>query len=280
MEPQIFPKISGDVIASRDVEWISAEKGKGRVHWARLGRDGEIAKELTLPLQNAVDCKSVVATGDGGSVWFGLEWNFQAECRMLLSALDANGNTLWSHPYGQWREFSELEWLASARLPDNRLVALCRIEGVLALQAFTASGEPAWKVPMGQHFGQTLGVVGQQLLVATSPNEDGRDLAVEAFDFEGKALWSFRPGFASVTRVGKIVDAGEETVLVGGLKQGERWRGFAGVFRGRGDGWRVRVLEVMPDLGLQDAMWRDGQLWVGGELTRDYETDVFWGRLK
>lgn len=280
MEPQIFPRLNGDVVLCRDVRWTGPDSGLGTPHWTRLQPDGQVAAQGSVAGTLAHECHAVVATGDGRCVWFGLEWNAEALRRMILSGLDANGRTLWSEPFGGWREFVEQEWLSATRLPDGHLAALARVDGHLELQTFTPVGKPGWKLDFGERFGHTLGVAGQHLLVISSREERSASLEVEAVDLDGVPVWTSDLALPGPARAARIVDAGDEILVVGGVEKDQHWRGFAGAFRGEGKSWGFRLLEVGPDLGLQDAFWRSGELWVGGELTRDYVTDVFWGRLK
>lgn len=280
MEPQILPRLSGDVVLCRDVRWTGPDTGLGTPHWTRLQPDGQVAAQGSVAGEPARECQAVVATGEGRSVWFGLEWNSEEQRRMMLSALDAEGRTLWSQPFGPWRDFVEQQWLGATRLPDGNLAALARVDGHLILQTFTAAGKPSWKLPFGERFGHTLGVAGQHLLVITSAEERAAILDVEAVGLDGVPVWSADlelPGAASAT---KLVDAGDETVVVGGVENDRRWTGFVGAFRSQGKDWAFRLLRLGPEAGLQDACWLDGRLWVGGELTRDYVTDVFWGQWK
>lgn len=286
MEPQIFPHVSGDTVMCRDFLWPDQDRGVMLARWARLDARGEIAAARTLPSDTAVDCQVLLAGQEvrgveaGPDFWLGVEWNAEAQRRMLVACMTRAGELAWKQPYGEWTEFTDLEWLGAARLSQAEFVALGKADDQVFLQAFGSGGRPTWKVPLGARQGHAVGVAGGRVYLATSSDEQRHDLTLHSFSLDGQLLTTRELPVSAPVIVSRILSGDGTVVLVGGQAIGSEWRGFIADLGSDGQGWRTRQLKVGATHGLDDALWLDGALWVGGEVTRDHETDVFWGRLK
>jgi hypothetical protein len=280
MEPQIFPRVSGPIVLCRDFAWPDPLAGTMLTHWFRLGQDGRIEGHQVPELSaTSVDGQAVVANEQGECLWFGLQWNDQGRRRMLLSALDRHGKVRWSRPYGEWTEFIDLAWIGAESLPNGNFVALGKVEDSLWLQAFDTQGRALWKVDLGDLYGHAVGVSNQQILVATSTDDSRQDLTIQAYALDGSRLDDREvEALSGPFSVHQILAAGADTVVLGAIKQAGQLRGFASKLGA--DGWRPTLLRLDVPNSLSRGVWSQGALWVGGEVTRDYVSDVFWGRLK
>jgi hypothetical protein len=280
MQPQIFPRVSGPIVMCRDFVWHDQHRGTMLTRWSRLGADGGIQSARTLPRDTEVDCQVVLSAENGQSFWLGVEWNAEGQRRMLVASISPAGQLSWSKPYGDWNEFTDLSWIGAERLGNGEFVALGKTDDQLFLQAFRPDGNQTWKIPVGSGRGHAVGVANGQITLATSTSDQRLDLTLQTFSMSGEPLWTRQLPVPAPVLVSKILAAGEETLLLGGWSAGGDWRGFVGTVGSDGQGWQTRQIKVNASHGFDDALWVDGALWVGGEVTRDYETDVFWGRLK
>jgi len=266
LEPQIFPLLSGNQV-------MCLSPGQG-AEWFRLSTQGKIEAHQTLRRPQGLRVEQIAASA-GDCLWVGREFTRKGQQRRVIGQLDQQGRESWSSLLQPWSA-TGAACLALAR--DGRRCALLLEDPEKCLvQALQLPSRQLFRLhEPGQP--QTLAwVSGQLWLAGKMPN----GLVLSAYDQAGKRIWRRQVPRSADFQVSQILATGRGAVLVGSRQDAVGAHGL--------------VLEVDPhgselwrwtpacdrDLLLKAArLDAAGQLWVGGEIVEDYETDVFWGRPK
>lgn len=266
LEPQIFPLLSG-------VQVMCLAPGQG-ARWFRLGGQGKILAQQTLHRPHGLHVEQMAASAES-CLWVGREFTRKGQQRRTIGLLNREGQETWSSPLTGWSGHG-YPCLALAR--DGQRYALlsdrdvkCEVECLRlpSKQLFRLSqpGRP-----------QALAWVKGELWLA---NKSKNRLLVEAHNAAGKRIWQKALANSADFQIAQILANPQGVTLVGSRQDAVGAQGLIVQLDGRGTELSRWTPSFDRDLLIKAAcLDATGQLWVGGEVVEDYETDVFWGRPK
>lgn len=266
LEPQIFPLLSRSQVVC-----LAPRQG---ARWFRLDAQGKIQAQQTLRRSTGLRVEQLAA-GDENCLWVGREFTRKGQQRALIGVLDREGRETWSSPLGGWTG-QGFACLALAR-DGQRCALLWDGEERCELQCLQLPSKQLFRVSQPGR-PQTLTWVDHQLWLASQSK--GR-LLLEAYTQAGKRVWQKALADSADFHIAQILPTPTGAMLVGSRQDAVAARGLLVEVDAHG----VEQSRWSPafdrDLLFQAARFdASGQLWLAGETVEDYETDVFWGRLR
>lgn len=266
LEPQIFPLIS-----QTQVVCLSPRQG---AEWFRLNAQGQIEARQTLRRAAGLRVERIAA-GPQDCLWVGREFTRKGQQRRVIGLLDHDGKESWSSPLQAWSS-NGAACLTLAR-DGQRCALLLEAAEKCLVQCLQLPSQPLFRIQEPGRPQSLAWVSGQLWLAGKLP--DG--LVLSAYDQAGKQLWRKTLKDSEDFQISQILPTAQGATLVGSRQNDVGAQGLLleldhnGVERTR---WTPACdRDFLLKAALVDAT---GQLWVGGEIVEDYETDVFWGRPK